>query len=702
MRSPRVRDGTGSFAAGSWSAVLSDAGAATQAEFEAATVYTVTVNADGTYDIVLDDSLQLDGGFESFVLDFTGGGSVGGNSNQLIFFDGTGPDVAPADGVPDDSLIMAVAVGYHEDGTIDTVNSSTPGMGINDANTIDTDDGNGTTESEELRLFFGEPAAPAAIDGSVNDGFNLTDAPFVEKPVNFATITLDQLSSGEFAIIGVVIEGVGVEGASDVVWFKVPGTGAGANTDEEFIIRQGTEGDGSTGGAGTLANPYVVTMSDVDGVQTATGFVAGDCATLLFRADPTTGSSYRVVSAAGQQISSGFDIVAAYTVVSEDGDGDTVDTTFDVTFNGVPEVQEFGCPEGAIEDVELLTLVQLDDTNNVLLLPFDLSPPTLPDDQHLDSGRNRIDGGPGDDRLLSGANRDWLLGGSGDDMLFGGADPDLLQGDAGNDVAYGMDGSDCVDGGSNNDTLFGGGGDDVLHGQGGVDIMYGDAGNDALEGQSGDDILVGGSNLSELDPNKAGNSITFDGNLDPVFDPAETFDKDSGSDTLLGGTGNDTLFGDNVTGTGVIVATSPGDGGVDVLSGGAGADTLTGGKGDDLLYGGTIAAPDDATTDTFDYNDIVEKGDTIFGFNTGDPTNVAVGGDLIDISDVLVGFGGTTVADAVTGGFLGFADSGSGGTDVLVEAAGGGASDVLATLDGLAFVDAVTSQATLDDNIIVV
>ena len=160
-----------------------------------------------------------------------------------------------------------------------------------------------------------------------------------------------------------------------------------------------------------------------------------------------------------------------------------------------------------------------------------------------------------------------------------------------------------------------------------------------------------------------------------------------------------------INGNGVVNGTAAdellvGGTGADDLRGGLGSDFLFGGLGADTLRGGTLATPNDTTTDTFLYTNVNQGGDTIVGFNTGDS---ASGGDLIDLGDVLSGFGGASVGDAVTGGFLSFAGSnGDADTDVLVDADGGSDGFVtLATLDGLAFADAATSQATLDDNIIV-
>ncbi len=439
---------------GSWSAVLATA-SGSQSDFEDATVFTVIVNADGTYTVRLDNPLQLDGAAEPFVLNFAGTGVSGGFSNQLIFFDSTEPDDntegttdGNPDGIPDGSTIMVVAVGYLEDGTIGSVNSSTPGMGISDANTIDTDDGNGTTQSEELRVFFGEPVDPDLIDGALNDGFSLAteggntnDAQFIEKPVDFIKITLDSLngdgdtgvlgSKDEFAIIGVVIEGIGVEGLTNVIWFKVEGEGNGASTDEVLIITQGMTGDGSIGsGDGSLSNPYVVDMSfDGSGTWTGTAKVDGEFATLLFQADPTTDSSYRVVAAEGKLDSEGFDIDTTFTATATDGDGDSVSTEFDVNF-------------------------------------------------------------------VSGT------------VLTGSEFSDVLQGNGDNETIFGLGGDDILMGDGGNDTLDGGAGADQNFGETGNDIIVFDSLDTVIDGGAGEDTL-----LAEIGSGDAIDLTTFAGTL---------------------------------------------------------------------------------------------------------------------------------------------------------------------------------------------
>lgn len=89
-----------------------------------------------------------------------------------------------------------------------------------------------------------------------------------------------------------------------------------------------------------------------------------------------------------------------------------------------------------------------------------------------------------------------------------------------NDEAAMEDGDDIAVGGPGNDTIFGGEGDDYLFGD--TDLGLGDVNwevDDVLNGENGDDLIVGDS------PNLFNNAV-------------------GGEDTLTGGTGNDTLWGD--------------------------------------------------------------------------------------------------------------------------------------------------------------
>ena len=100
-----------------------------------------------------------------------------------------------------------------------------------------------------------------------------------------------------------------------------------------------------------------------------------------------------------------------------------------------------------------------------------------------------------------------------------------------------------------------------------------------------------------------------------------------GHDTIFAGTGDDIVYGQE--GNDTIY----GQAGNDTLSGGSGNDILVGGSGDDVMSGG-------AGSDTFRYvsgdlNNVTE-GDTITDFTVANPS---VGGDVLDLSDMLSGSG---------------------------------------------------------------
>ncbi|MEM8561040.1 MAG: calcium-binding protein [Pseudomonadota bacterium] len=105
------------------------------------------------------------------------------------------------------------------------------------------------------------------------------------------------------------------------------------------------------------------------------------------------------------------------------------------------------------------------------------------------------------------------------------------------------------------------GGDDLINAGSDNDFVVGGKGEDSLFGDAGDDIVLGQQQDDRL----------YGG---------------SGQDVLRGGEGDDTLYGDtgaDVLDGGDLRAEESGD---DHLYGGAGADTLFGSDGNDLLVGG--------------------------------------------------------------------------------------------------------------------
>jgi Ca2+-binding RTX toxin-like protein len=78
-----------------------------------------------------------------------------------------------------------------------------------------------------------------------------------------------------------------------------------------------------------------------------------------------------------------------------------------------------------------------------------------------------VAGGPGDDLLCGGTDRDFLRGQGGDDRILGGGGEDDLYGSGGDDRVVGGQGPDFLRGGPGADTLIGGPGrDGVVSGPG--------------------------------------------------------------------------------------------------------------------------------------------------------------------------------------------------------------------------------------------
>ncbi|MEP3220262.1 MAG: hypothetical protein ABJO10_12020, partial [Lentilitoribacter sp.] len=226
---------------------------------------------------------------------------------------------------------------------------------------------------------------------------------------------------------------------------------------------------------------------------------------------------------------------------------------------------------------------------------------------------------------------DTLNGGDGDDIMISATGSDTIDGGAGTDtVSY--EGSDsAVNVNLNTDTLSGGDAegdtltsienvtgsdhDDTLTGDSAANTLVGGDGNDTLDGLSGKDTLDGG----------AGDDILMAG-----------FDDGTG-DIFIGGEGNDTyqIEGSTVENYGFNVDLNTGSdqynnsySGIENINGGNGNDTFTGdananifsgGGGNDTMYGG-------------------DEGD-IFVFGEGDGADTAHGGagggwtDTIELTD---------------------------------------------------------------------
>ncbi|MGD9816715.1 MAG: calcium-binding protein [Hyphomonadaceae bacterium] len=167
------------------------------------------------------------------------------------------------------------------------------------------------------------------------------------------------------------------------------------------------------------------------------------------------------------------------------------------------------------------------------------------------------------------------------------------------------------------DTAHGLDGDDVLRGRGGADALYGDGGNDTLDGGQGADTLDGGAGTDTATYASSNTGVTVNlrtgagsggdaqGDTYALIENAigsafaDTFVSSAAANTFTGGAGRDTISYAGSS-AGVIVHMAAGltwDGSVnDVISGienmigGGGNDQLWGDAGDNLIDGGVGGA----------------------------------------------------------------------------------------------------------------
>ena len=277
----------------------------------------------------------------------------------------------------------------------------------------------------------------------------------------------------------------------------------------------------------------------------------------------------------------------------------------------------------------------------------------------LNFGATTVIGLTGNDILVSWGGNDALRGGDGNDTIDGGAGVDLLDfSDASGEINFTWSQSTNFGGFWSTGVLPGLLGTDSYRNIEGVigtnfnDTLTGSSGNDVIRGGGGNDTIDGGDGVDQLDFSEVGTGFSFtlgaDGSGGATLNGNDTY---SNMEGVIGGSGDDSLTG-NATGN--------------VLRGGEGIDTLTGGNGSDI----------------FDYNALVDAGDTITDFNKAE-------GDKIDLHDLLQtidGYDGSNPAAYVQ--VIDELDSigiATGNTLVQVSPDGEpGSFETLATLDGVA------------------
>jgi Ca2+-binding RTX toxin-like protein len=173
--------------------------------------------------------------------------------------------------------------------------------------------------------------------------------------------------------------------------------------------------------------------------------------------------------------------------------------------------------------------------------------------------------------------------------------------------------------------------------------MQGGLGDDSLIGGSGNDVIFGGDDLETT--GQDGNDTMLGG---------------LGSDSLIGGSGNDVIFGGDDLET-------TGQDGNDTMLGGLGNDSLIGGSGNDVIFGG-----DDLETTAQDGSDTLEGSlgdDSLIG---GSGDDVIFGGDDLETAP-------PDGSNTLKGGLGNDSLIGGSGNDIIF---GGAGNDVLTGNDG--------------------
>jgi Ca2+-binding RTX toxin-like protein len=193
---------------------------------------------------------------------------------------------------------------------------------------------------------------------------------------------------------------------------------------------------------------------------------------------------------------------------------------------------------------------------------------------------NRLDGGPGDDRLVAAGSEDHAFGGPGDDTCSGplasedscgpsdgggGTAVELYESiaDTSSLVIAGSEGADSVTVSGAHDGYM------VQSQAGGVQVSLGDRGSTACTSDPATNSVSCSGDVTSILSSLAGEDDTLTIADSVPASVLATVDGGSGSDTLRGGQGNDTIYaGDDHD-----------------------PDSLDGGEGDDVLFGVNIAHP---------------------------------------------------------------------------------------------------------------
>ncbi len=225
---------------------------------------------------------------------------------------------------------------------------------------------------------------------------------------------------------------------------------------------------------------------------------------------------------------------------------------------------------------------------------------------------------------------------------------------------------------------------------------------DPVGTDTGDDVIVGDNGLAVFDTTSGSSILTNIESADPDYGSDDYIYAGEGSDTVLGGSGNDYVDAGTDTGSDIVVGdngvanfdasgnltdvttTVPDTGGDDVILTGDGDDVVLGGVGTDYINMDPVTG-DPVGTDTG--NDIILGDNGLAQFDTSSGQSTPV---IIESTDLEYGSDDFIFGDAGSDIILGGA-----GNDTLI--GGTGNDTILGDNGGITYTDGLISQITSSD-----
>ena len=365
---------------------------------------------------------------------------------------------------PDGDDLSVTAIGTPVNGTLtdngDGTYTYTPNTGFTGEDTISytVDDGNGGTDTGTITVTVGEDTTPgeARIDADI---FPVDPAQQSLDPFNGLDQDPDPTDDLDNVTFGDGADTINTGDDDDTIT-------AGGGDD---VINPGIDDDSVIAGAGndSITDPQgsdTVFGGDGDdtilvGVDTFSDYVGDDpnLPILGFTSDPN--------------VEDGRDSVdggAGNDVISTGDDRDTIlgGTGNDTINAGIDDdLVSGGEGNDSILGSHGSDTLRGDDGNDFIdgsnLAALEILDAT---DAVPGNDRDLIEGGDGNDTLLSGDDDDTLDGGAGNDSINAGIDDDVVRGGAGDDTLIGGQGADTIDGGDGRDVIIGADGGDVVDG----------------------------------------------------------------------------------------------------------------------------------------------------------------------------------------------------------------------------------------------